>query len=399
VFAACLAPLSTFGLDLITAIREVDKKHPLILAKQQEAAAAESGLSFAQQQRLPSLAVTTNRSSQTNSKTYATTRLQQPLYAGGRITAGIEQAEARISESQAMLSLARRDLMARTVVAFHEVLKGEARLKVAHKSVEAHQVLLESIGRRVSSEVSPRSDLMLTRSRLLQAQTEKTQIQLGLDRAKDLLSELLEQPVPKLSPPAYRPPLNIELSQALSEAEAYAPEIRQLWAQEAIATLDVDLQKSVALPNVFLRHEILSGHRDRGLVREQTYIGLEFAPGAGLAVAQQIFAAESRKLAAIEARRATEKDIRDRVRSAWADVHSLRLQLQSTRGYVESTQEVSESFARQFGIGRKSWVEVLNATREYLQAELALVDIEWSLKVAELLLEIETGRFAPHLLN
>lgn len=399
VFATAFAPLPAFSLDLISAIREVDGKHPQIQAKRQEAAAAESGLSAAKQQRFPTLAVITNRSSQEDSKTYATTRLQQPLYTGGRITAGIEQSEARIQESRASLALTRRDLMTRTALAFHEVLKGEARLKVAQKSTEAHELLLESIGRRVSSEVSPESDLMLTRSRLSQAQTEKAQVQLALDRAKDVLRELLERPTPDLLPPAPRLPLSIDLVTALSEAEGYAPEIRQLSAQEIVASADVDLQRAAALPNVFVRYENLSNDRDRGLVREQTYLGLEFVPGAGLSVAQQIKAAESRRLAAIESRRAVEKDVRERVRSIWSDVSSLRLQVQSIRNYVDSAQAVSESFSRQFAIGRKTWVEVLNATREYLQAELSLADIEWNLKIAELRLEIETGRITPDKLN
>jgi outer membrane protein, adhesin transport system len=399
VFATAFAPLPAFSLDLISAIQEVDGKHPQIQAKRQEAAAAESGLSAAKQQRLPSFAVITNRSSAQDSKTYATTRLQQPLFAGGRITAGIDQAQARIEESEATLGLTRRDLMTRTALAFHEVLKGQARLQVAQKSVEAHELLLESIGRRVSSEVSPESDLMLTRSRLSQAQTEKAQVQLALDRATDVLRELLERPAPALVPPAPRDPLAIDLMQALSEAEAYAPEIRQLSAQESIASAEVDLQKSAALPNVFVRYENLSNDRDRGLVREQTYLGLEFVPGAGFSVAQQIKAAESRRLAAIESRRAAEKDVRERVRAIWSDVSSLRLQVQSIRSYVSSALAVSESFSRQFTIGRKTWVEVLNATREYLQAELSLADIEWNLKIAELRLEIETGRFKPDSLN
>ena len=118
-----------------------------------------------------------------------------------------------------------------------------------------------------------------------------------------------------------------------------------------------------------------------------------------VSVAQQIKAAESRRLAAIETRRAVEKDVRERVRAIWSDVASLRIQVQSIRNYVQSAQAVSESFSRQFTIGRKTWVEVLNATREYLQAELSLADIEWNLKIAELRLEIETGRFKPDSLN
>jgi outer membrane protein, adhesin transport system len=336
-----------------------------------------------------------DRSSTEGAKTYATARLQQPLYAGGRITAGIERAQAQIDDANAQLDLVRKDLLAKTAVVFHEILKGQARLEIAQKSVDAHQSLLDSIDRRVSAEVSPESDLMLTRSRLAQAQTEKVQISLALDRARDVLRELLERELPSLARPAGRPQPSITLIDALAQAQLYAPEIRQLSAQENIASSDVDLQKAAALPNVFLRYENLSNDRDAGLVRDQTYVGVEFVPGAGLSAAQQIKAAQSRRFAAIEARRNAEKDVRERVRAIWADLNALRAQLESARNYAASAQSVSDSFARQFTIGRKTWVEVLNATRESLQAELALTDIEWNLKIAELRLEIETGRLAP----
>ncbi len=386
--------------DLAAVISEVDSKHPLINAKRQEMQAAESAFSSAKQQRLPSLSVVSNRSNAENSKTYSTTRLQQPLFAGGRIVAGIELAEARIRESEAALALTRRDLMIRAAVAFHEVLKGQARLKVAEKSVEAHELLLDSISRRVAAEVSPESDLMLTRSRLSQALTEKAQVKLTLDRASDVLQELLDRSPLTLLPPIDPPRLpDLDLLQAISEAETYAPEIRRLHAQEMAASAEVDLQRAQALPNLFARYEILSGERDRGLVREQTYLGVEFVPGAGFSVAQQVKAAESRRLAAIEARRSVEKDVRERVRAAWSDASSLWAQAQSVRSYVNSARVVSESFSRQFAIGRKTWVEVLNATREYLQAELSLAEIEWNLRIVQLRLDIETGRLTPENVN
>lgn len=399
VFATALAPLPAFSLDLFSAIQEVDAKHPQIVAKRQELVAAESGLSVAKQQRLPTLSVISNRSSSENAKTYAVTRLQQPLFAGGRITAGIDRAEAQIEQSQALLGLTRRDLMSRTAVIFHEVLKNQERLKISDRNVQAHQELLDSIGRRVTAEVSPESDLMITSSRMSQAITEKAQVSLALSRAQDALRELLERAPPPLSAPAPRKPSGLELVQALSEAEAYAPEVRQLIAQESIASSEVGIQRSTALPNVFVRYENLSNDRDPGLVKDQTYVGVEFVPGAGFSVAQQIKAAESRRLAAIEARRNAEKDVRERVRGIWSDLQSLQSQVRTARSYVESSNSVKESFARQFTIGRKTWVEVLNATREAFQAELALTDIEWNLKIAQLRLEIETGRITPDKLN
>lgn len=399
-FAAALAVLlapptnAQTKLDLFSAIAEVDASHPLATSKREELRATESGLSAAKQQRLPTLSVQTSKPVTVDAHNIYTTRVQQPLFAGGRIDAGIERSEAQIAEAQANLGVARRDLMVRTASAFIEVIKGKARLAVANRSVSEHERLLESIDRRVKAEISPDSDLMLTRSRLSQSQTERSQVALALQRAEDTLAELLSRKPPELiEPPLRPPPPFIELQSALAAGEAFAPEIKRASAQESIAVSDLDIQKAAAFPTVFARHDQNSGSLNPGYARSQTYLGVEFVPGAGLSVASQIQAAKNRQLAAIEARRAAEKDTRDRIRSLWAESGSLKRQLESAQNYVSSAQIVSDSFARQFVIGRKTWLEVLNAIREGALAELSLTDILWSSRLTDLRLEIETGKF------
>ena len=57
----------------------------------------------------------------------------------------------------------------------------------------------------------------------------------------------------------------------------------------------------------------------------------------------------------------------------------------------EITAEVFDSFARQFVIGRKSWLEVLNAVRESTQAQLAVADARAQQLAAALRLQLLTG--------
>jgi adhesin transport system outer membrane protein len=146
---------------------------------------------------------------------------------------------------------------------------------------------------------------------------------------------------------------------------------------------------------VFIRHEQLSGDLDPGQARSQTYVGVEFVPGAGLSVASQIRAAQSRRHAAVESRRTAEKDTRDKIRSLQAESLSLKQQLKTTQGYVQSARSVAESFSRQFTIGRKSWLEVLNAVRESALAELSLAEVSWNSQLIDLRLAIEIGRITP----
>ena len=84
--------------------------------------------------------------------------------------------------------------------------------------------------------------------------------------------------------------------------------------------------------------------------------------------------------------------MRERVRGLWSELLSYQNQVESIQSYVQTTKEVAESFSRQFTIGRRSWLEVLNAIRESMQAELAYQEALWNSRLIKIRLEIETGK-------
>lgn len=381
-------------LDIFSAMRRVDSSHPSVEAKRKELVSAESTRTGAWQQLLPSLSASRSRGNTNRDSQLTTATLQQPLFTGGRIVGGIDQAKALFDESESLLSQTRRDLMNTTATVYIEVVKARAKLKIAEKNVSTHEDLLASIDRRVSAEVSPESDRLLTQSRLSQAQNERTQVALSLQLAEDNLRELLAGDLPALLPPSRPPQAVSQLTDALDQALNFAPELRKLEAQEQTAKSEVTIQRSAAFPSVFLRHEQLSG--DRGnLPASQTYLGVEFTPGAGFSVGSRIKAAEQKRLAAVDAKLSTEKDVRNQIRSLWAEREALGTQAQSALAYVKSAQQVADSFSRQFTIGRKTWLEVLNSKREALLAELNYVEIAWNAMRASYQLEIQTGRLTP----
>lgn len=380
-------------LDIFATILRVDATHPSVVAKRTEVLAAESNRSTAWQQLLPSLSASRSQSNTVNNGQITTARLQQPLFAGGKITGGLDQADAGLDEARAVLIKMRRDLTNRTATVYIDLVKARAKLAVADKSVAAHEGLLASIDRRVGAEVSPESDRILTQSRLAQVRSERMQVALSLQLAEDSLRELLTDDLPALMRPN-RPQEVTDLPQALDLGIRFAPELRQLSAQEESAKSEVQIQRSAIFPSLYLRHDQLSG--DRGILpKSQTYLGVEFVPGAGASVGSKIRAAEQRRLAAIDTRRATEKDVRDHIRALWAEREALRSQVESALAYVQSAYSVSESFTRQFTIGRKTWVEVLNSKREALLAEMTYTDIAWNALRASYQLEIQIGRLTP----
>lgn len=64
----------------------------------------------------------------------------------------------------------------------------------------------------------------------------------------------------------------------------------------------------------------------------------------------------------------------------------------SLRAISSSTDEVVASYLRQYQVGRKTWLDVLNAQRETTQARYTLADLEAGIQAAHLRLLMLSGR-------
>jgi adhesin transport system outer membrane protein len=74
-----------------------------------------------------------------------------------------------------------------------------------------------------------------------------------------------------------------------------------------------------------------------------------------------------------------------------SDMANFSAQLTPARITVKGTEEVVDSYLRQYQIGRKGWLDVLNAQRERSQAKAALSDVEYSLELSKLRFMLLTG--------
>jgi adhesin transport system outer membrane protein len=114
-------------------------------------------------------------------------------------------------------------------------------------------------------------------------------------------------------------------------------------------------------------------------------------PGAGLSAKSGVDAAIARREATRQSGEAAQRDVRQQITFDWNDWTAARSRLENAEQVRNTSAEVSESYARQYTAGRKSWLDVLNAAREASQAELALVDAQSQMQAAVLRLKAQTG--------
>ena len=264
-----------------------------------------------------------------------------------------------------------------------------ARQVAAQSNVKEHERLAALIARRVSSEVSPASDGVLAQARLSQARAELTQLEALEARARSTLAQAISRDVDGIELPGQRMLGYPSLSIATDAALDFSPALRRLTAEEEAAAAEVTVRRGNTRPKVVARYDRTFGNQS--LEGDQFFVAVEYQTGAGLSSLSSVREAEARKNATRLAREAARRDLVDGVASDWADMETLGRQTRDLRAQVDSTTAVFDSFVRQYAVGRKSWIDVLNAQREAAQARYALADAEWGALRATLRLQLATG--------
>lgn len=373
-------------------LREAETTHPSLVARRRTEDAARAEVEAAGWQRYPTPGIEASRDEDGEHKTVLF--LQQPLWAGGRITAGIDAAEARHAAAHEAVSTTRRTLLLQLVDAWVEARRRQAQQEILYRNVQQHERLLAMIERRVQREVSPTVDRELARSRLYQAANELSQAVQALAVTLARLSELVGQPVAKVMLPETEEPdltgLPEGRAQAMADAVAASPVLKGLQFEYAAAQADVSSERAAYSPRLALRME-WQNEKNAGSDKRALLV-LETQLGAGLSSGAKVAAAASRRDALDADHQAALRLLEIDVSEAWLQLTAARLRLDNSHINRASAETVFESWARQYSVGQKSWQDVLNAVRESSSAALAVEDARAELQRAGLRLLILTGR-------
>lgn len=379
------------ALSLEAALRAAADTHPSVALKLAEQSSSEYGLEGARWQRWPGLSLSSSRGPFGNTLTEV--QLEQPLWTGGRITANVNAAEARLEAARSGVNEAKQLIVERALNAFADAMRLQDRLAAAEAAIADYEKLNEMIERRVAAGISPQNDGTTVRARLHQARSEHLQMRLQLNNARAELEVLVGRRIGELVPPP-SPRLGLStLDDALDAALASAPQLGRLSAEERAAEEAIAATRSNLSPALSLRYNKLFGGGTL-YASDQVFVGVSFQPGSGLSSLSAISEAESRRTGAIFSRETARRDIIDRVRSLWNLAESSRSEVVVLQDLVRSTQQVYESCLRQFPVGRRTWLEVLLARRDATQAQYALSDARWSGFASVLKLELAAGRLA-----
>jgi adhesin transport system outer membrane protein len=378
--------------DFVRIVQEAMETHPSVHARHAAVGASRADLDVARWQRFP--VPTLESAYDQEGDRSLLLRIQQPLWTGGQITAAIEGAEFRVQAAEVTVSEAQYDLVGRVIVAYAEALRQQWRMEYAERSVTEHDRFLQLIRRRVSQEVTPQIDERLAESRYYQAVNDRALTRQALEDALAQLSQLSGKSVGVVQSVVIGqggiPDIPRNLEMALAQARQNYPALRRLVLEEQASVSDIDVKKSAYLPT-------LSARYDQSFLPSETadsryMLVMDAKPGAGLASFAGVDAARARQQELVRAREGVERDLAERITLDWNDFHAARSRFEYARRTLEMAGEVSRSYAVQYTTGKKSWLDVMNALREEIQANFAAVDIKAQMTASGLRLLLFGGR-------
>ena len=400
-FILVLGSQSTFAEEVLSlSLNEaltLSASHPSIQGKKNEYQGAVQKLETSKWQKFPSVSVYSSAGQsnvQSTSKEVVTTvRLEQPLWAGGRITNAIQSSTARLSASEYAVNEMEQDVIIKTATTFTNILKLQAKLDASKENVDEHLRLVQLIERRARSEVSSMAEVILAKARYDQAKSESIQLQTALINAKSDLQYLIGQKVDKLIAPTIALSIPDNLDDCINAAKSFSPTLKRLQAEAFAAESDIEVSKANLWPQLSARSDQIYGGVTDG---NTTYLALSYSPGNGLSALSNSREAQTKKEVAESQLNSVTLDISSKVRNDWTQYFSELKQTENYFNLSETTKGVYQSYVRQYDAGKKTWVEVLNARREATQANYTHIESQWNNLIAGIRLETYMGIINPY---
>ncbi|MBF0436892.1 MAG: TolC family protein [Magnetococcales bacterium] len=364
--------------------------HPAVMSKMWALAGARADLSSAKWQRAPTPSLETSWDSHLGNNA-SVFHLQQPLWAGGRIDAGIELANSRQAGALEGVGETRQDLALKTISVYLEAIRQKNRMVCAEKNIQEHNLLKSMISRRTEQEISPAIDRELATARLNQAISDQSLITRAYANARAQLAQLAGmanvESISDMDPKWLEAPKSLETT--VAEGISHSPVLKRLSAEHQAAGADTALKNAAILPVVALRYD--KSYAQGYSQEDKVLVVVDINPGAGLSAWANRDAAQAREQTVLENRDAAVRDLQERLTLDFNDMAGSRERLEMAQQTLASSEAIYASYLRQYTIGKKTWLDVLNAIRETYQTALSVADLSAAMQAAILRLNLMTG--------
>lgn len=338
-------------------------------------------------------------------------QLQVPIYSGGAVRNGINAAEERVSAGQADLRATESSIFSQAVAAYMDVLRTEALAELAENQVEVLRITFESTRDRFEIGDLTRTDVAQAQSRLALAQGDLRTSYSNLIGARETYIQLVGQAPTGLEAPPPLPGLPETVGMAVVTALENNPDLVAAKERAEAAGYDTKVAGSGRLPSVglFANYDYSDFFGTLGGPISANFVQNETTANAGVRVTIPIFQgglpaarqrqAGARESAALEQVIATERNVIQQTRAAYASWEASNAVIESSQAAVEAAELSLEGVRAENSIGNRTIIDVLNAEQELLSARAQLVTARRNAYVAGFSLLAAMGKAEARDLN
>lgn len=390
LLAGVAAPLGASAMTLPEAIALARRANPGLAQVRAQSDAASARLAQARAGRLPSLILSGESGGGTTdlggffgfgqsdvSPRAASLQLRQPLFSGGGVSAAIARAGEGKAAALAQVGGATAMLSAEVAAAYVGVLDAQDMLALSEAQVREMGAITDQAELRFSGGEIPRTDLDQARVRQAEARAglARAEGQLASSRAHfvtvvgaepDGLERVVVPPVKPAS-----------LDEAIAQASRSSPALLAAQAAERAARASVRYAQADRLPNLALtatasttRDQFFPGYRAEGVT-----VGVQgrWTLFSGGAVGGRVDEAGAELRDAQARLDETRARMREAVIGAWGDVATASAVVLAATDQTQAATGALDSVRNEVRVGQKPVLDLLDAEREALAAQSALI--------------------------
>ncbi len=387
-------------LDLEASVRLALEANPDFKSRQAAVEATRAELTGARSARYPTVGLSASAARYENGSSGAMDRhevgvgLRQVLYQGGRVSAGVDAAEAVLEADEGALQAARANLVLAVRQSWYRAAQGERMVRSAEEGLARSELNLEYAEAQLAAGLGTRPDVLRARVDVSGAELELTRARNVGESARAVLNTLMGQP-PSVSlalaaedPEAALPEL-ASWEELLTTALDSREELRSARARTARQEALVRLARGSYLPSVTADAGV-----SRGAMASQD---AEKSWSLGVALSLPLFDGFSRSAdvqaqrARLDAARFDEAAVAQGVEAeawqAWLDEQESARRLENARALFAAATENLEAAQESYRQGLGSMIGLVDARTSFTGAEQALIQAIYDRRIARAVLE------------
>jgi len=317
-------------------------------------------------------------------RTEQTLGLTIPIFSGFSTYNLIKQRSAEYRVAGFNEESIQERVVQRTVLAYLEVLRIGQIYNITQTNIRAHQKILAKVRLKYQGGAGRKTEVELAMARLAQRLVSFRAVIGAKERTDTNFKQLTGFYPVELMEPEFLTKLPSSLATAIALASKTNPRLLESKAAMEASASAVAASKGLLLPRVNL--EITKNRTENadGIIRvnhdSKAMLVVNYNLFNGGADIAQIDNALARRRAASQAYIEGQRAINAEVANAWSALQTDRQQLKQRKKYANAIEKVLLGYEKQFSLGRRSLLNLLDIENERYNAKITLINEQYSVK-------------------